>query len=165
MLVSNKATQGDGNIAKQDIGLCLGRCPNTKGSVWTYLRGHASPLVRRPLKAMPMTEDWLRHLEDLASKSPSDPDTIFEFRPGFEATPNDVQEQILAEAETPFDPLHPGSAYTYARLDTPSTSALPLPIAASSPERAPLHPAAPHSPERAVVAQPPLTPRDLAPHC
>jgi len=168
VLVSNKATKGDSNIAKQDIGLCLGRCPNTKGSVWTYLRGHASPLVRRPLKAMPMTEDWLRHLDDLASKSPSDPDTIFEFREGFEATQSDVQEQILAEAETPPDPLHPGSAYTYARLDYPTSSALPLPTAASSPERAPYSSAAPLnsspallSPERGTAALPISAPRIL----
>jgi len=99
---------------------------------------------------MPMTEDWLRHLDDLASKSPSDPDTIFEFRPGFEATPSDVQEQILAEAETPLDPLHPGST--------------PIPYAASSPERAPSSPAAAlRSPERTAAALPSPTPRVSAP--
>mmetsp|Transcript_15393 Transcript_15393/g.22600 ORF Transcript_15393/g.22600 Transcript_15393/m.22600 type:complete len:232 (-) Transcript_15393:1333-2028(-) len=49
--------------------------------------GHVKPLVRRPLKTMPMTDDWLSHLDDLASKSPTDPATMLEFRPGFEATP------------------------------------------------------------------------------
>eukprot|EP00597_Dinobryon_sp_UTEXLB2267_P018900 CAMPEP_0201115466 /NCGR_PEP_ID=MMETSP0812-20130820/78945_1 /ASSEMBLY_ACC=CAM_ASM_000668 /TAXON_ID=98059 /ORGANISM="Dinobryon sp., Strain UTEXLB2267" /LENGTH=418 /DNA_ID=CAMNT_0047379167 /DNA_START=1 /DNA_END=1253 /DNA_ORIENTATION=- len=46
---------------------------------------------------MPMTDDWLAHLEDLASKSPSDPAAMLEFRPGFEATPEDVREQVLSE--------------------------------------------------------------------
>lgn len=136
ILVSNKS-KGDSNVAKQDIGLCLGRCPNTKGSVWTYLRGHPTPLVRRPLKAMPMTDDWLHHLSELASKSPSDPDTIFEFRPGFEATPADIREQIQSEAEAPPAPLHPSPAYTYAPVPTSPYVQLPSdPAVAPTPERA-----------------------------
>jgi len=155
VLVSNKS-KGDSNIAKQDIGLCLGRCPNTKGSVWVYLRGHTAPLVRRPLKAMPMTEDWINHLSELGSKSPSDPDSIFEFRSGFEATPAEIHEQILAESESPADLLDVGPAYyTTARLPASPYAQLPspLPAAVFSPERG-ASPPVTSSPERA--AHPPI---------
>ena len=97
ILTQVKNNRGDSSVMVNEIGLALGRCTNTKGSIWVYLKGHNKPLARRPLKVMPMTHDWLDHLNGLADAKPSDPASYLEFRPGLAVGPDEYEEQLVSE--------------------------------------------------------------------
>ena len=65
---------------KNEFGIALGRVTNTQGSVWVYRCGHEKIAARRVIKAVPITNDWLQHIAELAERKPTDPEMIFEFR-------------------------------------------------------------------------------------
>jgi hypothetical protein len=93
VLTQSKKAIGNSTLPVNEIGLALGRCVNTKGSVWVYLQGSSKPVPRRPLQIVPMTTGWIDHLNNLADLKPSNPATYFEFREGLAAGPDDFEDQ------------------------------------------------------------------------
>ena len=56
-------------VKKNEFVIALNRAANTKGGVWVYRRGHKKAVVRRVLKAVPITEDWKQHMNELAKET------------------------------------------------------------------------------------------------
>jgi hypothetical protein len=89
---NNVATTEGAPVLKQEHGIALGRIPNTKGSVlWLYRMGSNRIVPRRVVKAVPMTEEWRRHLNELATSKPIDQAHFFEFRSTLEYGPADKE--------------------------------------------------------------------------
>ena len=86
---------------KNEFGIALGRVTNTRGSVWVYRRGHEKIAARRVIKAVPMTNDWLQHIAELAERKPTDPEMIFEFRSTLEYGASDRHSDDLEENGEP----------------------------------------------------------------
>eukprot|EP01036_Dinobryon_divergens_P044492 gene44492-biopygen35868 len=99
---NNVATIDGAPILKQEHGIALGRIPNTKGSVWLYRMGSKRIVPRRVVKAVPMTEEWRRHLNELAKSRPIDQAHFFEFRSTLEYGPADKEpkEELPVEERT-----------------------------------------------------------------
>ena len=66
-------------VKKNEFVIALNRAANTKGGVWVYRRGHKKAVVRRVLKAVPITEDWKQHMNELAKEKPINRKQFFEF--------------------------------------------------------------------------------------
>eukprot|EP01037_Dinobryon_pediforme_P030346 gene30346-34384_t len=80
---------------KNEFALALGRVTNTKGSVWVYRMGQTRIVARRPIKAVPFTEEWIAHLNELAAQKPVNPKTMFEFRATLEYGASDKAEDLF----------------------------------------------------------------------
>ena len=158
VLTQVKNNTGNATVMVNEIGLALGRCTNTKGSVWVYLKGHTKPLSRRPLKIMPMTQDWLDHLNSLADTKPSDPATYLEFRPGLAVGPDEYEEQLVSETKGTISMPGPDSdpredtvhVQQQPPLVTPRTSASSIEEGPSVPVMSPEQ----QSPERSRQLEP-----------
>ena len=66
-------------------GVCLGDAPDTKGGVLTLLPNDTRPVVRRGLRGMPYSKDWIAYMNEWADRKPIKPgDGPFVFKPTME---------------------------------------------------------------------------------
>ena len=165
LVKSNKIAPDGTPITKQKYAVALGRVIVTTGSVWVYRMNASRVVPRRVVKAVPMTEEWRQHLNDLAKSRPIDPAKFFEFKSTLAYGPEDqddveratvqpsvkrseIQPQSLqpdptpipAEVVQPVQAPTPGKPSTIAAL--PRVPATPRPQQSVSPE-APESPAQP----------------------
>jgi hypothetical protein len=54
-------------------GVCLGDAPETKGGVLTLLPNDTRPIVRRGLRGMPYSKDWIAYMNAWADQKPLKP--------------------------------------------------------------------------------------------
>jgi hypothetical protein len=55
------------------IGICLGDDPRTKGGVKTMFPHDAQPVIRRGLRGMDFTKEWIDYMNDWAMRKPVKP--------------------------------------------------------------------------------------------
>ena len=66
-------------------GVCLGDAPDTKGGVLTLLPNDNRPVVRRGIRGMPYSKDWIAYMNEWADRKPLKPsDGPFVFKPTME---------------------------------------------------------------------------------
>ena len=61
-------------------GVCLGDAPDTKGGVLTLLPNDNRPVVRRGLRGMPYSKDWIAYMNDWAYMMLLNPTTLQKLR-------------------------------------------------------------------------------------
>ena len=93
VLVKTNNVSSDGvPVTKQEYAIALGRVIGTTGAVWVYRMDAARVVSRRVIKAVPMTEEWRQHLNDLAKKRPIDSAKFFEFKSTLAYGPEDHED-------------------------------------------------------------------------
>jgi hypothetical protein len=162
---NNVATTDGAPVLKQEHGIALGRIPNTKGSVWLYRMGSNRIVPRRVVKAVPMTEEWRRHLNELATSKPIDQAHFFEFRSTLEYGPADkepkdertVEERTEANTIVNSQPSQPVQISQPTVVDPPVLAPVPSPSRSSPvlPVYSPAIPASPSARRRISFGPPP----------
>jgi hypothetical protein len=93
VLVKTNNVSSDGvPITKQDYAIALGRVIGTTGAVWVYRMNAARVVSRRVIKAIPMTEEWRQHINELAKRRPIDATKFFEFKSTLAYGPEDHED-------------------------------------------------------------------------
>ena len=75
-------------VTKQEYGRVIG----TTGAVWVYRMDAARVVSLRVIKAVPMTEEWRQHLNELAKRRPIDSAKFFEFKSTLAYGPEDQED-------------------------------------------------------------------------
>ena len=93
----SQADQKDGSEKKHEIGISLGKAPNHTGGFYFAVQGHRDPLIRRPLKWMPMTKDLQEYMNKMAELKPGSADEqLFFYNQRISAA---RQEEMVEEAD------------------------------------------------------------------
>lgn len=121
-----------------DIGICLGIPAHYKGGILVWIPGHQQPMVRRGIKAMPLTEQ-LKELLNRMFNGDTTYATLFHYK----SRPPDTDATLILPP-TPFPDV--GAPYTALGTAPPPT----LPLAA--PPAAPPTPTIPPVDTEIVVA-------------
>ena len=157
---NNVSTTSGAPVLKQETGIALGRIPNTKGSVWLYRMGSNRIVPRRVIKAMPMTEEWRQHLNELASRKPIDPAHFFEFRSTLEYSPSDKEpeEERTVEERTEANTVINSQRSQPVPIVQPTVAELPVSLPASPRpvQQSPVSPV--YSPPARADPSPPASP-------
>ena len=90
-----------GTVKKNEFAIALGH--NTPRSVWVYRKGASRIVPRRPIKASPMSDDWINFMNALADKKAISVSTMFEFRETQSMTADELLEGIHASRQPSAD--------------------------------------------------------------
>jgi hypothetical protein len=71
IVVGGDVTKHQNPANAQDV--CLGDAPDTKGGVLTLLPNDNRPVVRRGLRGMPYSKDWIAYMNAWADQKPLKP--------------------------------------------------------------------------------------------
>jgi len=170
LVKSNNLAPNGTPITKQQYAISLGRVIGTTGAVWVYRMNATRIVPRRVVKAVPMTEEWRQHLNDLAKRRPIDPAQFFEFKSTLSYGPEDQEnvERTTVQPSVKRSEIHPQSVQPDPQ---PIQAEVAQPVEAPAPERSSVNTASPRipvspKPQRTASApsepQSPISPRRVS---
>ena len=123
-------------------GVCLGDAPDTKGGVLTLLPNDTRPVVRRGIRGMPYSKDWITYMNEWADRKPLKPsDGPFVFKPTMEYSETGITgnaKELLRTFDASGQVVDLPDTATHAFIDLGLTSAVlpsvdPTPPVSSTP--------------------------------
>ena len=152
VLVKTNNVSSDGvPVTKQEYAIALGRVIGTTGAVWVYRMDAARVVSRRVIKAVPMTEEWRQHLNDLAKQKPIDSAKFFEFKSALAYGPEDHEdvERVTVQPSDRSSVIQPQSV----QPDSKPPAEIVQPVQAPSPGPTSVSTASPRIPVSPIMSQ------------